>query len=103
MYAATIRLEQAIHKMQENGEEKGTFLDEMVMHEVLSELKEIAGRSGVACTCGSKQWEMKVGYSSVDLSCNQCGGHIRIPAAISEDIDDICCKYTVEIHGAKKD
>jgi hypothetical protein len=104
VYAATARLEQAVDKLeeqksQENG--KGTFLDEIVMQEVLSELKDIAQRGGISCACGSKQWGMKVNYSSVDLMCAQCGAEMRIPAATADDIDDICCKNTILIRGRR--
>ena len=104
VYAATARLEQAVDKldqmkMQENG---GTFLDEIVMHEVLSEIKEIAQRGGISCACGSTQWGMKVNYSSIDLQCAKCGAEMRVPAATADDIDDICCKHTILIRGRKR-
>jgi len=35
----------------------------------------------------------------VDLVCGECGAQIRIPAATADDIDDICCKTTILIHG----
>ena len=81
--------------------ERGTFLDEVIMHEVLSELKDIAQRDGITCTCGSKKWRLQVNYSSVDLICAQCGGTLRLPAATASDLEDICCKYTLTIK--KKD
>ena len=43
---------------------------------------------------------MQVNYSSVDLFCADCGAAMRIPAATASDIDDICCKNTIVIHGA---
>ena len=53
VYAATARLEQALDKLEDAGGERGVFLDEMVMEEVLSELRDIAARDGISCTCGS--------------------------------------------------
>lgn len=99
VYAATARLERAVDKMGEETAEKGMFLDEIVMHEVLSEIKEIAGRGGISCTCGSKAWNFALHYSCVELSCADCGAQMRIPAATADDIDDICCKTTLLIHG----
>ena len=61
-------------------------------------LKEIAARGGISCACGSKRWKMQVNYSSIDLSCADCGATMRIPAATASDIDDICCKNTIVIH-----
>ena len=104
VYAATARLEQAVDKldqMQAQQQENGTFLDEIVMHEVLSEVKDIAQRGGISCACGSKKWALKVNYSSIDLSCGDCGAQMRIPAATADDIDDICCKNTILIRGKK--
>lgn len=103
VYAATARLEQAVDKLDQhrNQEQEGTFLDEIVMQEVLSELKDIAQRGGISCACGSKQWGLKVNYSSIDLQCGQCGAEMRIPAATADDIDDICCKHTILIRGRK--
>lgn len=103
VYAATARLEQALDKLEQQREDKGTFLDEIVMHEVLSELKEIAQRGGISCACGSTKWGMKVNYSSVDLSCAKCGAEMRIPAATADDIDDICCKTRLVIRGRSRD
>lgn len=101
VFAAVRRLEEAVDKLERDAGEKGAFLDELVMHEVLSELKEIAQRGGVSCACGSKQWKLKVNYSSVDLFCAECGAAVRIPAATAGDIDDICCKNTILIHGKR--
>lgn len=102
VYAAAARLEQAVDKVNEESEEKGMFLDELVMHEVLSEIRDIAQRDGIRCTCGSKQWSFDLHYSSVDLICTECGAQMRIPAATADDIDDICCKTTLLIHGQKR-
>lgn len=54
VYAATARLEGAVDKLGEDAAENGAFLDEIVMEEVLSELRDIAKRGGISCTCGSK-------------------------------------------------
>lgn len=99
VFAALKRLEEAVDKLEAQAGEKGTFLDELVMHEVLSEIKDIAQRGGISCTCGSRNWKLQVNYSSVDLFCADCGGAMRIPAATASDIDDICCKDKLVIHG----
>lgn len=101
VYAATSRLEKAIDKL-ESDKEQGTFLDELVMREVLEEVKEIAARDGISCSCGCKEWAMKVNFSSVDLNCPECGGILRIPASTADDIEDICCKYTLQIRGRRE-
>ena len=88
--------------LDEEEEEKGMFLDEIVMHEVLSEIKDIAERDGISCACGSRHWSFDVHYSSVDLICTDCGAQMRIPAATADDIDDICCKTTIFIRGQKR-
>ena len=103
VYAATVRLEQAMDKLEdEPQEQQGMFLDELVMHEVLSELRDIAARDGISCTCGSRQWSFDLHYSSVDLNCARCGAQMRIPAATADDIDDICCKTSLLIRGHKE-
>lgn len=102
VFAAVRRLEEAVDKLEAEAGEKGAFLDELVMHEVLSELKDIAARGGVACACGSTRWRLQVNYSSIDLICADCGAAVRIPAATASDIDDICCKNTILIHSGKK-
>ena len=99
VYAATARLEQALDKLEDEGGERGVFLDEMVMEEVLSEIRDIAARDGISCSCGSHSWTFQVNYSSVDLICKECGAQMRIPAATADDIDDICCKTRLLIHG----
>ena len=99
VFAAMKRLEEAVDKLERDAGEKGAFLDELVMHEVLSELKEIAQRDGISCACGSRKWKLQVNYSSIDLFCADCGAAMRIPAATASDIDDICCRNTMVIHG----
>lgn len=99
--AAARRLEETLDKVADEKEERGSFLDEIIMHEVLSELKDIAQRGGISCTCGSKGWNLQVNYSSVDIICAQCGSVLRLPAATADDLEDICCKHTLTIK--KKD
>ncbi|MEG1395639.1 MAG: hypothetical protein RSC82_01580 [Oscillospiraceae bacterium] len=99
VFEAMARLEEAADKLDDTATEQGAFLDEFMMHEVLSELKEIAGRDGVSCTCGSHKWTLKIGYSALDLTCTDCGGTLRIPAATASDLDDICCKNKLVIKG----
>jgi len=101
VYAATARLEQALDKVDEEAEDKEMFLDEIVMHEILSEIKDIAQRDGISCACGSRHWSFDVHYSSVDLICTDCGAQMRIPAATADDIDDLCCKTTLLIRGQR--
>ena len=102
VFAATARLEQAVDKVEEECAQHGAFLDEIVMHEVLSEIKDIAQRGDISCTCGSRNWTFRVNFSSVDLICADCGGEMRIPAATADDIDDICCKTRLLIRGKER-
>ena len=102
VYSATARLEQAVDKLGEDAASNGAFLDEIVMEEILSELKDIAARGGVSCSSGSKSWGFNVNFSSVDLICQECGGKYRVPAATVDDIDDLCCKTSILIRGKEK-
>jgi len=101
VFAAMSRLDETVDKLEAEAGAQGAFLDELVMHEVLSELRDIAHRGGVSCTCGSKEWRMQVKYSSIELDCAACGAVLRIPASIAADIDEICCKNTLLICGKK--
>ena len=89
-------------KIKAQKEEPQAFVDSVIMYEILSELKDIAGRGGISCACGSREWTFRVNYSSVDLICAHCGAEMRIPAATADDIDDICCKNTILIRGKEK-
>lgn len=108
VYAAMERLEEALDKVEakrrraedeENPEpvEESPFLDPLVMEEVVGEVKDIAARGGISCTCGSKRFSLRIHYSSIELRCPDCGGSLRIPAATQNDIGDICCKQTLTI------
>lgn len=99
VFQALRRLEEAAAEISENPEDNGTFLNENVMTEVLGELKDIAARGGVSCTCGSKRYKVKILYSAVELTCADCGAKLRLPAATGEDLEDLCCKYTLLIGG----
>ncbi len=81
----------------EEGRAPDTFYNDVIMYEVLSELKEIAGRDGIRCTCGSKRYAMKVRHAAVDLICQDCGAALRVAAATDEDLDELCCRMTLTI------
>ena len=98
------QLEQAVDKLVMDGQtdRRGAFLDEVVMGEVLGEVKEIAARGGIACGCGSAEYGVKVGFSAVDLVCARCGATLRLNAATPDDIDAVCAQYTLTIPGKKE-
>lgn len=99
VFQALRRLEDAAAQAGETLEGEGAFLNEAIMTEVLGELKDIAGRDGISCACGSKHYKVKVHYSAVELTCADCGAKLRIPAATDDDLEDLCCKYTLRIGG----
>ena len=87
-------------KQHEGDGNAEAFVDNVIMYEVLSELKEIAARTnGVVCGCGSHDYGMEIRRSSVDLICRRCGAKLRIPAATDADLDDLCCHLTLTIPG----
>ena len=87
-------------KQQEGADGQEAFLDNVIMYEVLSELKDIASReNGVTCACGSKRYGMEIRRSAVDLVCRDCGAKLRIPAATDRDLDDLCCHMKLVIPG----
>ena len=87
---------------QQEGEDQEAFLDNVIMYEVLSELKDIAARDrGITCACGSGRYGMEIRRSAVDLVCRDCGAKLRIPAATDRDLDDLCCHLKLVIPGQK--
>lgn len=87
-------------KRQEGQEGQEAFLDNVIMYEVLSELKDIAARpDGVTCACGSRHYGIEIRRSAVDLVCRDCGAKLRIPAATDRDLDDLCCHMKLVIPG----
>lgn len=103
VFRAVRRLEEAVAQMAEKPGEEGTFLNETIMAETLGELKEIAARGGISCSCGSKDYKVKVLYSAVELECGKCGAKLRLPAVTGEDLEDLCCHYTLTIGRGEKD
>ncbi len=94
------RLLLAADKEAEQGADGELFVDSVIMHEVLSELKEIAARPhGITCACGSERYRMEVRPTYIDLVCAACGARLRIDAATDEDLDRLCCHYTLQIKG----
>ncbi len=94
------RLSLAADKEATRGDDGELFVDSLIMHEVLSELKEIAARPhGVSCACGSERYTMEVRPTYVDLICADCGARLRIDAATDEDLDRLCCNWTLRIKG----
>ena len=104
VFQAMEKLEQAVDKLRldDQTEGRGAFLDEVIMGEVLAELRDIAARKGVHCGCGSTDYGIKVGWSSVDVVCAQCGAVLRLPAAAPGDLDALCARYTITIPGKKE-
>ena len=87
-------------QQQKSSEGEEAFLDNVIMYEVLSELKDIAARpDGISCACGSKQYGMEIRRSAVDLVCRTCGAKLRISAATDRDLDDLCCHMKLVIPG----
>ena len=87
-------------KQQKDSEKAEAFVDNVIMYEVLSELKDIAARpQGITCACGSSRYGMEIRRSAVDLVCRDCGAKLRIPAATDRDLDDLCCHMKLVIPG----
>lgn len=99
VFAAVRRLEETVDRMEDQSAAQGTFLNDLVMEEILGEIRDIGRRDGISCTCGCREWKLKVNYSSVELFCARCEGALRIPAATISDIEDLCCKPTLTIRG----
>ena len=85
-------------KQRRQGENE-TFVDNVIMYEVLSELRDIAARDGISCACGSHRYGMEVRRASVDLICRDCGARLRLPAATDRDLDDLCCHMKLVLPG----
>ena len=94
--------ELAIRAEKEKCEEKEAFTDNVIMYEVLSELKDIAARDGISCTCGSHKYSMAVRRGAVELICADCGGRLRLNAATDRDLDDLCCQMKLTIRGTAR-
>ena len=96
-------LEELAEKEKQQGEDgEAAFADNVIMYEILSELKEIAAReNGVTCACGSGRYGMEIRRSAVDLVCRDCGAKLRIPAATDRDLDDLCCHLKLVIPGKR--
>ena len=89
----------ALRVEKDKGADGEAFTDSVIMYEVLSELKDIAARGGISCTCGSTRYTGQVRRGAVDLVCADCGGRLRLPAATDEDLDDLCCRMKLTIKG----
>lgn len=99
VFAAMRRLEETVDVLESEAGAQGAFLNDLVMEEILGELRDIAQRDGISCTCGCREWNLKINYSSVELTCARCGGGLKIPAATLSDIEDLCCKPILTIRG----
>lgn len=91
----------AIRAEKEKTEAPEAFTDNVIMYEVLSEVKDIAARGGIDCLCGAKDYSIQVHRDAVDLICQRCGSKLRLPAATDEDLDRLCCQMKLVIPGKK--
>ena len=103
VFHAMEKLEHAVDKLRLDDQtgSRGAFLNETVMGEALAELRDIARRGGVRCACGCGDYGVKVGYSTIDLTCASCGAALRLPAAAPDDLDALCARDTLTIPGKK--
>lgn len=92
----------AVRAAKEKAEDPEAFTDNIIMYEVLSELKDIAARDGISCTCGSHKYSMAVRRGAVELICADCGGRLRLNAATDRDLDDLCCQMKLTIRGTAR-
>ena len=99
VFAAMKRLEETLDVLETEAGAEGTFLNDLEMEEILGELRDIGLRDGISCTCGCRDWKLKINYSSVELFCARCGGALKLPAATMSDLEDLCCKPTLLIRG----
>lgn len=99
VFARMKRLEETLDVLETEAGAEGTFLNDLVMEEILGELRDIGLRDGISCTCGCRDWKLKINYSSVELFCARCGGALKLPAATMSDLEDLCCKPTLLIRG----
>ena len=85
---------------QQSEEGQEAFADNVIMYEILSELKDIAARpGGITCACGSHRYGIEIRRAAVDLICRDCGAKLRLPAATDRDLDDLCCHMKLVIPG----
>ena len=90
-------------KIKAREEDPQAFVDNVIMYEILSELKDIAGRGGISCACGCKRYNVEVRPGAVDLICGDCGAKLRLDAATDDDLDRLCCRDRLEIPGKRRD
>lgn len=82
---------------KDSAETPEAFTDNVIMYEVLSEVRDIAARDGISCTCGSRDYRIRVHRGAVDITCGTCGSVLRLNAATDEDLDRLCCCMTLTI------
>lgn len=104
VFQAMEELEAAVDKLRLDDamQTRGAFLDEVVMGEVLAELRDLAARKAIRCGCGSADYGVKVGYSAVELVCARCGAALRLSAATPDDLDRLCAQMSLTIPGKKE-
>ena len=89
-------------KIKAQKEDPQAFVDSVIMYEILSELKDIAGRGGISCACGSREYTVEVRPGAVDLICAACGAKLRLDAATDDDLDRLCCRDSLLIPGRER-
>ena len=104
VFQAMEELEAAVDKLRLDDamQTRGAFLDEVVMGEVLAELRDLAARKAIRCGCGCADYGVKVGYSAVELVCARCGAALRLNAATPDDLDRLCAQMSLTIPGKKE-
>lgn len=72
------------------------------MIENLNKVHSIVEKGGLRCCFGSKQVQAIVCYDSIELSCQQCSGHCKIPAKTKTDLDIVNSLDIIEVPAHKR-
>ena len=62
VFAAMKRLEETLDVLETEAGAEGTFLNDLVMEEILGELRDIGLRDCISCTSGCRDWKLKINY-----------------------------------------
>ena len=79
------------------------------VHQAECSAQELLEGRGIALACPETkqlccyagEYGIRIHRDAADLTCRACGGRLRLPAATDEDLDQLCCRMTLEIPGRK--
>ncbi len=87
---------------QPTGDLIGACANPAVAMNILYLIKDFAEEEKIRCACGSKNYNLQIGFDHIRLTCPRCGGEYRISTLSENDQFSLADRADICIGGSKE-